>query len=41
MAQYRPEYKACEYDDISRPLKMSEHRDALEIARELGLNFIY
>ena len=41
MAQYRPEYKACEYDDISRPLKTSEHRDALEIARELGLNFIY
>jgi len=41
MAQYRPEYRACEYDDISRPLKMSEHREALEIARELGLNFIY
>lgn len=41
MAQYRPEYKAYEYDDISRPLKMSEHGEALEIARELGLNFIY
>ncbi|HHF58571.1 MAG TPA: radical SAM protein [Thermoplasmatales archaeon] len=41
MAQYRPEYKAYEYDDISRPLKMSEHGEALEIAKELGLNFIY
>ena len=41
MAQYRPEYRAYEYDDISRPLKMSEHGEALEIARELGLNFIY
>jgi len=38
MSQYRPEHWARDYDDISRPLRMSEYRDALELAEELGLD---
>ncbi len=40
MEQYRPEYKAHEYEDISRPLRISEYEEALEIAKDLGLNVI-
>ncbi len=37
MSQYRPEYKAMEYPDISRRIKRSEHAEALEWARKYGL----
>ena len=40
MEQYRPEYKAHEYEDISRPLRISEYEEALKIAKDLGLNVI-
>lgn len=40
MDQYRPEYKAMDYEDISRTLRMSEYRTAIEMAKELGINFI-
>ena len=40
MEQYRPEYKAHEYEDISRPLRVSEYNEALKIAKDLGLNVI-
>jgi len=38
MAQYRPEHRALEFDDIARPLKMAEYREAIEIAETLGLD---
>jgi len=40
MEQYRPEYKAYEYPDISRPLKRSEYEDAVRYAKEKGLCLI-
>jgi putative pyruvate formate lyase activating enzyme len=38
MSQYRPEYKAMEYPEISRRLKRSEYAEALVWARKYGLN---
>ncbi len=38
MAQYRPEHRARDHDDIDRPLRMSEYRTAIELACELGLD---
>lgn len=38
MAQYRPEHRAHEFDEIARPLKMAEYRTALDIAERLGLD---
>lgn len=40
MEQYRPEYKASDYEDISRPLRMSEYMEAMRIAKDLDLNVI-
>lgn len=40
MEQYRPEYKAYEYDDINRKLSEEEFNDAVRYAKKLGLNFI-
>ncbi len=37
MSQYRPEYKAMEYPEISRRLKRSEYAEALAWARKYGL----
>jgi putative pyruvate formate lyase activating enzyme len=40
MDQYRPAGRVCaeHYPEINRPLTMSEYREALEIAAELGLD---
>jgi putative pyruvate formate lyase activating enzyme len=38
MLQYRPMYKAYEYEELSRGLKISEYREVIEVARELGLH---
>ncbi len=38
MLQYRPMYKAYEYRELNRGLKMSEYREAIEIALEWGLH---
>jgi len=38
MLQYRPMYKAYEYRELNRGLKMSEYREAIDIAREWGLH---
>ena len=38
MAQYRPEHRAREFDEISHGLSMDEYRSAVEIAEELGLD---
>lgn len=38
MAQYRPEYKAFDYPELSRRLKRSEYREALRLARKYGLS---
>ncbi len=40
MQQYRPEYKAGEYPDISRSLTIEEFEEAVSYAEKLGLNFI-
>ncbi|RLF89558.1 radical SAM protein [Thermococci archaeon] len=37
MGQYRPCYKAGEYEEISRALRISELEEALKIAEEFGL----
>ena len=37
MDQYRPEYRASEYEELSRRLTSDEFSKALEIAREVGL----
>ncbi len=37
MAQYRPEWKAKEYKEIARPLKLGEYQEAIKIAKEFGL----
>lgn len=41
MHQYRPEYKARNYSDISRPLRSDEHLKALEISKKFNLHYIY
>jgi putative pyruvate formate lyase activating enzyme len=38
MLQYRPMYKAYEYKELNRGIKMSEYREAIEIAKEWGLH---
>ena len=38
MMQYRPMYKAYEYKELNRSLKMSEYRETIDIAREWGLH---
>ena len=40
MPQYRPEWKAHEYEEISRPLKLEEWEKAVSYAEELGLNVV-
>ena len=38
MAQYRPEYKAYEYNDISRPALSEEVLQVKEYAKHLGIH---
>jgi putative pyruvate formate lyase activating enzyme len=38
MAQYHPEHRASNYEEISKPLRLTEYRKALEIAEQLGLD---
>ena len=38
MAQYRPCYRAHQYEEIDRPLSIREYREVLEYARKLGLH---
>ncbi len=38
MLQYRPMYKAYEYEELNRGIKMSEYREAIDIAREWDLH---
>ena len=40
MAQYRPEYKAYEYEDISRPVSLEEVLMVREYAEKLGIHEI-
>jgi len=40
MDQYRPEYKADEYEEINRRLEYNEFKEALSIAQDLGLNLV-
>jgi len=40
MAQYRPAHRAKDYDEISRPLRLSEFKEALEAAENLHLDLI-
>jgi putative pyruvate formate lyase activating enzyme len=37
MAQYRPEHRAKDFEEISKPLRVEEYRKALDIAEKLGL----
>lgn len=38
MLQYRPMYRAFEYEELDRMITMSEYREAVEIAKECGLH---
>ena len=38
MGQYRPAHRAKDYDEISRPLKLSEFKEALETAEDFDLD---
>jgi len=38
MAQYRPEFRAREFPELSKPLKMPEFQAAIDIAERLGLD---
>ncbi len=38
MAQYRPMYKACEYEELSRAITLREYQEALRSARKRGLH---
>ncbi|HIE34187.1 MAG TPA: hypothetical protein EYP86_03510 [Candidatus Altiarchaeales archaeon] len=40
MGQYRPEYRADEFDGINRRIDRNEFERALEFGRELGLDLI-
>ena len=40
MPQYRPEFKAFNYDDISRSLRLEEFNEAIKYARDLKLNLV-
>jgi len=37
MAQYRPAYRAADYDRINRPITSHEYRQAVEYAEQIGL----
>jgi putative pyruvate formate lyase activating enzyme len=37
MAQYRPEYRACNYTELDRRITIKEYRDAVRLAAEAGL----
>ena len=37
MAQYRPEYQACRYPELDRPITAHEYAQALDIAQRAGL----
>lgn len=37
MDQYRPEYKAMEYEELQRRLSFDEYQEVLKFARDLGL----
>jgi len=38
MAQYRPEYRAKDFPELAKPIRMNEYNEALEIAEGLGLD---
>lgn len=38
MDQYRPCWKASEYEELNRSLNWQEHRDAVDFARSMGLH---
>ena len=38
MDQYRPCYRAEEFDEINRPLSRSEYKQAMKLARQAGLH---
>ncbi len=38
MDQYRPCYRAEEFDEINRPLSRSEYKKAIKLARQAGLH---
>ncbi len=40
MSQYRPEYNACDYPEISRPIRSEEYLEAYTYGKELGLTLI-
>lgn len=40
LAQYRPEFRAYEFDRINRALSYSEYKDVVSYAKELGLRLI-
>jgi putative pyruvate formate lyase activating enzyme len=40
MAQYRPEYKAIEFEDISRSVFANEFNDVKKYANKIGINQI-
>ncbi len=37
MAQYRPEYNACSFPELDRPITLKEYRDAVRLAANAGL----
>lgn len=37
MAQYHPDYQACRYPELSRPISVREYGQALALAKEAGL----
>jgi uncharacterized Fe-S radical SAM superfamily protein PflX len=37
MDQYHPQYKAWDFEDLSRPPSTEEYRQAVELAKEFGL----
>ena len=38
MAQYRPEYRALKYPELSRRISSKEFKDAISLAEEAGLS---
>jgi putative pyruvate formate lyase activating enzyme len=38
MDQYRPMHKACEYEELRRRPTLKEYKQAVDIAKELGLH---
>lgn len=41
MSQYRPEHRAREFAEISRPISLQEYRTAIRIAEDLGLDLTF